>query len=149
MRFLSTLPAEARESMGALNAALAKWVSAYNLSPHSSIKRAPADAFADEADRLRFVEGGEEALDEAFRNRVKRKVSSDATVRVDHVLYDVPMGLEGERVELRWTPGREGDVWLVTPDGGRRRLAPTDKHANAESGRAKGAYSIDWERGEL
>jgi hypothetical protein len=148
MRFLLTLPDEARESMGALNAALARWVAAYNATVHSSTRLAPNEAFAAEADRLRYVEGGDEALDEAFRNRITRKVANDATVRVDHVLYDAPMGLVGERVELRWTPGREGDVWLVMPDGSRRRLAPTDKAANAESGRVRGPYSIDWGAGE-
>ena len=144
MRFLSVLPDSARESMDALNAALSKWVAGYNSAVHSSTKAAPVEAFAAEADRLRWLEGGEEALDEAFRNRVTRKVAKDSTVRVDHVLYDVPMGLVGERVELRWTPGREGDVWLALPDGSRRRLAPTDKAANAESGRVRGPYSIDW-----
>ena len=147
MRFLSVLPDEARASLDALNAALARWVAAYNATVHSSTKAAPNEAFAAEADRLRFLDGGEAALDEAFRNRVTRKVANDATVRVDHVLYDVPMGLVGERVELRWTPGREGDVWLAMPDGSRRRLAPTDKAANAEAPRVR-PYSIDWGAGE-
>ena len=144
MRFLSTLPEGAKASMEALNAALAKWVAAYNATVHSSTKMAPNEAFAAEADRLRWFEGNDEALDEAFRNRITRKVANDATVRVDHVLYDVPMGLVGERVELRWTPGREGDVWLAMADGTRRRLAPTDKAANAERGRVRGPYSIVW-----
>ena len=147
MRFLSVLPDEARGSMDALNAALARWVAAYNAAVHSSTKTAPNEAFAAEADRLRWLAGGEDALDEAFRNRITRKVARDATVRVDHVLYDVPMGLVGERVEVRWTPGREGDVWLAMPDGSRRRLAPTDKAANAEAGRVR-AYSVDWVSGE-
>jgi putative transposase len=148
MRFLSVLPEGARASMGALNAALAAWVAAYNATVHSSTRQAPNEAFAAEADRLRWLEGGEGALDEAFRNRVTRKVAPDATVRVDHVLYDAPMGLVGERVELRWTPGREGDVWIVMPDGSRRRLAPTDKAANAEAPRVR-PYSIDWGAGEV
>lgn len=71
-------------------------------------------------------------------------------MRVDHVLYDAPMGMIGERLELRFTPGRPDDVWAVMPDGTRRRLAPTDKQANAKSGRARPAYAIDFcaERGE-
>lgn len=148
MRFLSVLPEAAKESLGTLNAALAKWVASYNAATHSSTKLAPNEAFAAEADRLRWVGGGEDGLDEAFRNRITRKVARDATVRVDHVLYDVPMGLVGERVEIRWTPGREGDVWLAMPDGSRRRIAPTDKAANAEAGRVR-AYSVDWVSGEV
>lgn len=143
MRFLSALPQEAKESLQALNAALAKWVAAYNSAVHGSTKKKPIEAFAAEADRLRFVEGGDEALREAFLNRITRKVANDATVRVDHVLYDAPMGMIGEKVELRYEPGG-GDVWLVQPDGARRRLAPTDKQANAVSKRARPAYEIDF-----
>ena len=144
MRLLSALPAGATESLESLNAALARWVAAYNAAVHSSTKSSPNEAFAAEADRLRFVEGGEAALDEAFRNRIARKVANDATVRVDHVLYDAPMGMVGEKVEIRWTPGRADDVWIAMPDGTRRRLAPTDKQANADSRRARPAYSIDY-----
>ena len=136
MRFLSNLPE--------LNAELAKWVAKYNSTQHSSTKKAPVDAFAEEADRVRFAEGGEAALDDAFRNRVTRKVSNDATVRVDHVLYDAPMGMIGEKLVLRFTPGRTDDVWAVMPDGSRRRLAPTDKAANADARRVKPAYAVDY-----
>lgn len=144
MRFLSNLPERACAGLPELNAELAKWVAKYNSTQHSSTKKAPVDAFAEEADRIRFAEGGEAALDDAFRNRVTRKVSNDATVRVDHVLYDAPMGMMGEKLELRFTPGRTDDVWAVMPDGSRRRLAPTDKAANADAGRVKPAYAVDY-----
>ena len=103
----------------------------------------PNEAFAAEADQLRWLAGGPDALDEAFRNRIACKVANDATVRVDHVLYDVPMGLIGEKVELRY-PGRDDDVDGCAPAyGGRRRIAPTDKAANADAP-AKPAYAIDY-----
>ena len=35
-------------------------------------------------------------------------------------------------------------MWLGMPDGSRRRLAPTDKRANADARRAKPAYTIDF-----
>ena len=133
--------------MHPLPAALAKWVASYNASVHSTTKSAPNEAFAAEADQLRWLAGGPDALDEAFRNRIARKVANDATVRVDHVLYDVPMGLIGEKVELRYTPGRDDDVWVCLPGGGRRRIAPTDKAANADAPRAKPAYAIDYAAG--
>lgn len=148
MRFLSTLPPSAKGGLGELNAALAKWVAAYNSSAHSSTGAAPAEAFAAEADGLRWVAGGEDGLADAFRNRVTRKVANDATVRVDHVLYDAPMGLVGERVELRYTPGRADDVWLVAEGADPVRIAPTDKAANADARRARPAYAVDYTRAE-
>lgn len=144
MRFLSTLPESAKGGLDELNAALAKWVSAYNTTVHSSTRSAPSEAFAAEADGLRWVEGGEAALTEAFRNRITRKVANDATVRVDHVLYDVPMGLVGEKVELRYSPGRADDVWVCAPGDQPVRIVPTDKAVNADAPRVKPAYSIDF-----
>lgn len=144
MRFLSCLPDGATAGLDELNSELAKWVAEYNSTQHSSTKKAPVDAFAEEADRVRFVDGGDAALEDAFRNRITRRVSNDATVRVDHVLYDAPMGMIGEKLELCFTPGNPDDVWAVMPDGTRRRLAPTDKQANADAKRVKPAYSIDF-----
>ncbi len=144
MRFLSTLPEQAAAGLDELNAQLAKWVASYNSSAHSSTGSAPSEAFAAEADRLRWVDGGARALDEAFRNRITRKVANDSTVRVDHVLYDAPMGLIGEKVELRFTPGRPDDVWLHAEGAEPVRIAPTDKAANADARRVRPAYSIDF-----
>ena len=45
-------------------------MAAYNATVHSSTKTSPNEAFAAEADRLRYVEGGEAALDEAMTNEV-------------------------------------------------------------------------------
>jgi hypothetical protein len=130
--------------MEALNSHLAKWVAEYNATVHSATGRTPNEAFAEEGPQ-RYFTGDEAALDDAFRNRITRKVAKDSTVRVDHVLYDVPMGLVGERVEIRWTPGRADDVWVVMPDGSRRRVSPTDKQENAETKRVK--YTIDFTNG--
>jgi len=144
MRFLSALPERASGGLDELNAALAKWVASYNSSPHSSTGKAPSEAFAAEADRLKWPEGGEGGLDDAFRNRITRKVANDATVRVDGVLYDAPMGLVGEKVELRFTPGRPDDVWLHAEGAEPVRVAPTDKAANASAPRVRPAYVIDF-----
>lgn len=140
-------PSTPKEGIGELNAELAKWVASYNQRAHSSTKQAPAEAFAAEADKLRFVQGGDQALHDAFMNRMTRKVANDATIRIDGKPFDVPMGLIGEKAEVRFMPGDEGDVWLVGADGSLSRIAPTDKHANASAARVKPAYSIDFGQG--
>lgn len=143
-RLLAALPKEAKDSLEALNAHLSKWIATYNDSVHSSTHSSPNETFLAEADKLRYLEGGKDVLDEAFRNRITRKVAKDATVRVDHVLYDAPLGMVGEKVDIRWTPGRPDDVWIYMPNGCRRRIVPTDKCANAKAGRIKSAYEIDF-----
>ena len=50
-------------------------------------------------------------------------------------------------MELRYTPGDPSDVWVVGPDGSRTRVSPTDKAANAEAGRVRLPWSVDYSRG--
>ena len=136
MQCLSYLPEGACESLESLNDALASWVASYNARFHSAIRKAPSDSFSEDAAWIRYADG-DDALDEAFRNSVRRKVAKDATVRVDGALYDAPMGCIGERREIRYTPGDPLDVWMVMEDGSRARIAPTDKQENARAKRRK------------
>ena len=136
MQLLSCLPEGALDSLDSLNDALASWVASYNNRSHSSTRKAPSDSFAEDAAWVRYADG-DGALDEAFRNSVRRRVAKDATVRVDGALYDAPMGCVGERREVRYTPGDPHDVWMVLGDGSRVRMAPTDKQQNARAKRRK------------
>ena len=93
---------------------------------------------------MRYV-GGKDELDEAFRNSVTRVVSRDATVRLDGALYDAPMECIGQKLEVRCAPGDPHDGWVVLGDGSRRRIAATDKQANAHAPRVRPtAYPIDF-----
>ena len=147
MQCLSYLPEGACETLESLNDALSAWVLAYNSRIHSATRKAPSDSFAEDVAWVRYVDG-DEALDEAFRNSIKRKVAKDATVRVDGALYDAPMGCIGERREIRFTPGDPLDVWMVLDDGSRVRLAPTDKQENAHTKRKKSHIDYAAQGGE-
>ncbi len=147
MQCLSYLPEGACESLESLNDALASWVASYNARFHSAIRKAPSDSFSEDAAWIRYADG-DDALDEAFRNSVRRKVAKDATVRVDGALYDAPMGCIGERREIRYTPGDPLDVWMVMEDGSRARIAPTDKQENARAKRRKSHIDFSAEGGE-
>lgn len=142
MRFLSALPEDAAESLDSLNAALSAWVVEYNATVHSSTGKAPVDAFEQGAADVRWAPADE--LDDMFRNQVRRRVANDATVRVSKVVYDAPMGLIGEKVDVFFTPGDPDDAWVGMPDGSRRRLARTDKQANASAPRMKPTYQVDF-----
>ncbi|MBQ2631634.1 MAG: DDE-type integrase/transposase/recombinase [Kiritimatiellae bacterium] len=147
MQCLSCLPEGACDSLDSLNDALSAWVLAYNSRIHSATRKAPSDSFAEDGAWVRYVEDGD-ALDEAFRNSVRRKVAKDATVRVDGTLYDAPMGCIGERLEVRYTPGDPLDVWMVLGDGSRVRIAPTDKQGNAHAKRKKSHIDYAAQGGE-
>ena len=142
MRFLSALPEDARESLESLNDALSSWVIEYNATVHSSTGKAPVDAFEQESGCIRWAPA--DGLDDMFRNQVRRRVANDATIRVSKVVYDAPMGLIGEKVDVFFTPGDPDDAWVELPDGTRQRLSRTDKQANAATPRVRPAYSVNF-----
>lgn len=135
-----------RLSLEGLNDRLGEWVAKYNRTPHSSLGgRSPMEAWgegvASAPPRTPESEGW---LAAAFRSRERRRVNGDATVRVAGVLHDAPSHLVGASVDLEFTPWDPSDVWLVDDEGGRFRLQPTDKRANARAKRDNARYRLDW-----
>lgn len=149
MRFLSSLDDSARTSFEAINDALAAWIIEYNSRVHSTTKQKPIDIFAQEADRLRYIESADE-LDEIFRNKITRKVAKDATVRIDNISYDAPMACISERLNVYYTPANPNDIWIEDSLGKRHRLTKTDKVLNANSPRVKqgSKFKIDYNLNE-
>jgi len=141
-RFLSVLEDRDKGSLDSLNAAFASWAAGYNAREHSAHGRTPMDAYRAEAGSVRAPRSPE-WVDECFLNRVTRKVRNDATVSIDRVSYDAPMGLIGQKVEIRFLPGDMGAA-RVAFEGRDWPLRPTDKVANSKARRAPGGYQIDY-----
>ena len=77
-------------------------------------------------------------------NRTIRKVANDSTIRIEKILYDVPMFYIGQRVEIRWFPGYYNNVWLVTKDNRLLELVPTNKEENSKVSRINSGYKVNY-----
>ena len=144
-RYLSVLPPEATSSLAALNSSLAKWVTTYNTTEHSSIASTPMDAYRKEADRVRTAISAEWVAG-CFMNRIVRNVKADCTITIDRVSYDVPMQFAGTKVCVRYMPDDMDSAYIIA-DSKHYPILRTDKQANSKARRTTSPYSIDYGRG--
>jgi transposase InsO family protein len=127
--------AEVDPDLGSLELRLRHYVDyQYNVREHESLDGMSPLARWDADERpLRFPRDQED-LRSRFLVTEARHVSSDNTVSVDGVCYEVPRGHARDRIELR-RQTLDGSIWA--PHEGRLvRLHPVDLAQNAEAHRA-------------
>lgn len=100
-KFLNCIKDSALENLESINEALSKWINTYNNTNHSVIKNTPNEVFKAGLKDIRIFNGDSKQLDEAFMNRITRKVANDSTVKINKIQFDVPMGYIGKTVEIR------------------------------------------------
>jgi len=104
----------------------------YHQRRHSSTGQTPLQRYLDDAHLLR---GAPQRLPDYFRHREERTVSNDRTSRLANRAYQVPLGLAGQRVELRYeTLDR---VELFVDGASRGFIAEVPLHANSRIGRMR------------
>lgn len=140
-RFLSGMGEDCGLSLDELNGKLAAWVAGYNSTKHSATGRKPIDIWAEAGAGVRRIDP--KKADEMFRFRVSRTVANDSTIRLEKVLFDVPMGHAGERVTVLYEPGL-AEVYVAFDDGEPVRVHRTDKVANGRRKRAGARYKVDY-----
>jgi transposase InsO family protein len=121
------------KSLSSFNEALTKFIREYNLRVHSATGKTPIDRFIQTKDKI-TAPPSREWLDEAFMNRVRRKVKADSTISITGVSYDAPMRFIGQTVEVRFLPDDSGEAYLYY-EKEHFKLRKTDKAANSKTKR--------------
>jgi transposase InsO family protein len=117
-----------------LNARLWRWIeSEYHQRPHSALDgQAPAERFAQRAVNLRTADPQTdwEAL---FLSRVERRVRLDATFSLEGQLWEAPVHLRGQVIQVRFDPfgWRRVEIWWDGKFVGPARRC--DKQLNAKT----------------
>lgn len=145
-RFINLLEQKDLVSLEALNDQLASWVQTYNTTVHSSIRARPIDVFAKEAHLIRKPRS-ESWLFDCFLNRIERKVSKDAVVRIGGIDFDCPWAYIGIKTQFRYDPLDLSRVWIHDSEK-RIECFPTDRVANSKTKRIKPVYELDYTRKE-
>jgi putative transposase len=134
MDFEARLIIDPVQSLEELNARLWRWIeSEYHQRPHSALEgQTPAERFAQRALSLRTADAQTdwEAL---FLSRVQRRVRLDATFSLEGQLWEAPVHLRGQLIEVRFNPfdWKRVEIWV-----GGKCLAPAhrcDKQLNAKT----------------
>lgn len=112
----SFLPEASRagtQSLDELNGQLQAWIEQeYHVREHSELKQSPAERWALDEDKLRYICADD--IRRALMIRQRRRVhQATSTVVLDCEEYQVSPSYAGEMVEVRWHPDRieEIEIW--------------------------------------
>ena len=83
----------------------------YHRKVHSSIQMTPLDRFMSQISEVKTCDSPE-VLKEIFLKRDKRKVKHDGTISVNKRLFEVPSSLINKRVEIRFDPENDDEVFI-------------------------------------
>jgi hypothetical protein len=134
MDFEARLMIDPVHTLAELNARLWRWIEGeYHQRPHSALGgQTPAERFAQRTLKLRMADPQTdwEAL---FLSRAERRVRLDATFSLEGHLWEAPVHLRGQLIEVRFNPfdWQRVDIWF----GGKYVAAARrcDKQLNAKT----------------
>lgn len=72
-----------------------------------------------------------EILEKLFLKREKRKVKNDGTISFKKKLYEVPPAFIGKKIEIRFDPENEDEVYLYDEGQEIKKIRPVNLHENA------------------
>ena len=134
MDFEARLVIDPAHSLEELNTRLWRWIeSEYHQRPHSGLDgQTPAERFAQRAVNLRTADPQTdwEAL---FLSRANRRVRLDATFSLEGLLWEAPVHLRGQLIQVRFDPfgWRRVEIWWENKFVGLARRC--DKQLNSKT----------------
>ena len=134
MDFEARLVIDPARTLAELNARLWRWIEAeYHQRPHSALDgQTPAERFQERALKLRTADPQTDwpAL---FLSRAERRVRLDATFSLQGQLWEAPVHLRGQLIQVRFDPfdWRRVEIWRQDKYLGPARRC--DKHLNAQT----------------
>jgi transposase InsO family protein len=112
--FQARLVLDPVHDLAELNQRLWRWIETeYHLRAHTALNgQSPAERFLQRAVHLRTADSQTD-WEGLFLSRCQRRVRLDATVSLEGVLWEVPVHLRGQLVELRFDPftWKRVEVW--------------------------------------
>lgn len=132
--FEQTLVFKPVSELAQLNQRLWRWLEEdYHRRPHSALDgQCPSERFLAAGNALRHVADNGQ-LDSFFLKTIQRRVRKDCTISIDKELWEVPVALRGQNVQLRIDPRAGADagieIWHGEQSYGQARRC--DKQINA------------------
>jgi putative transposase len=122
-------------TLEALNEQLEHWLRGdYHSKPHGGIGTTPADRFAA---HMQCIRAAPDNLSDHFRWVVRRRVAKDRTVILNGQLFEAPVCLIGQRVDLLYHPDRPHKVEARLAHKSYGYLHPVDLAVNCRVRRDK------------
>lgn len=132
--FQARLVLDPVHDLAELNQRLWRWIETeYHLRVHSALQgQSPAERFAQRALNLRTADPQTD-WEGLFLARAQRRVRLDATVSLEGLLWEVPIHLRGQLIQLRFDPFTWQRVEVWHQDHFVARARRCDKQLNAKT----------------
>jgi putative transposase len=130
-------------SLGQLNERWDDWVDSYNQKEHGTTKMTPLKRYT--AD-MTSVRPAPPQLEDHFRDAEQRLVKKNRTVALGGVEFEVPQGLIGKKVELRFEPENREKVEVFYHNHSYGFATKLNVHLNSTLGRDFGSTQKLYER---
>jgi len=99
------------QSLASLNHTLSEFVNEkYNNREHSVIKETPKNRWLSDAQLVKHLP--QDVIEDSFLHRIDRKVYSDATVRIESVIFEVPPQYIGHTINIRYSPDSLSSAYI-------------------------------------
>ena len=129
------LPSFAGQTLEAINTAFTRWLEEqYHQRPHSATQQSPLKRFTAKMHCLRTAP---QNLSDSFRKTVRRRVNRDRSVVVERRLFEAPVELIGQRVEILYHEHCPEQVEIRSAGLSYGLLRQIDLHVNARVKRDK------------
>ena len=136
-QFLPTLPSTL--SLEALNERFDAWLrQQYHGTRHSAIGQTPMQRFVS---RMECIRAAPDNLSDHFRAVARRRVGKDRTVTLNGRLFEAPVALIGQRVDLLYHPDCPRKVEVLLANKSYGYLQPVDLAVNCRVKRDKNNHT--------
>ena len=128
------LPTFTGVTLTEINAAFAVWLDDYLSRPHSATGQSPLKRFTGQMHCLRPAP---EQLADYFRTTVRRRVNKDRSVVINRRLFEAPVALIGQRVEILYHEAQPEQVEIRCQGTSHGLLRQVDLQVNSRVKRDK------------
>jgi putative transposase len=134
------LPGFKEKTLSDLNMTLDAWIThEYHERKHSSTNQTPMERFARHVELLRTAPPD---LENHFRKVARRRVAKDRSISLEGRLYEAPVCLIGEQVELLYHDHQPAQVEILFRQKSYGFLRPVDLHVNCRVRREQTGIQI-------
>jgi putative transposase len=116
----------------AMNESFSDWLEAYHSRIHGTTGKTPLEKYTADMTSIRSAPHN---LEDLFRTKETRCVRKDRTIQLNGKFYEVPQGLIGKKVELRFFDNQPERIEVYYCGKSMGFVRPLDLHLNANIGR--------------
>lgn len=112
----------------------------YNNVIHSSINTTPKKRYMQDYELFKFI--SKEKIDIMFLHTQKRKVSSDATISLNNITFEVPQQYIRQQIQIKYSPDNLNVAYIYDEFGNLKyEIHSVDKIANSKVKRREISFS--------